>query len=143
MNTEIKLIRNMRRRNPNAALVVLWVKFKQRGYTRRNTGLYRILKKLSETRKSLPNPKYIPKPYEKMYYPGQRVQVDVKFVPSACIVGGAEDEKFYQDTAIDEYSRFRYIEASKNIVHIHQLFFLNICSTLFRFRFTVFRLITI
>lgn len=60
-----------------------------------------------------PNPKYIPKPYEKMNYPGQRVQIDVKFVLDACIVGEAkvEGRKFYQYTAIDEYSRFRYLEA--------------------------------
>lgn len=58
-----------------------------------------------------PNPKYIPKPYEKMFYPGQRVQIDVKVVPTACIVGDAEGEKVFQYTAIDEYSRFRYIEA--------------------------------
>ena len=59
------------------------------------------------------NPKYIPKPYEKMLYPGQRVQIDVKFVPDACILGNAkaEGKKFYQYTAIDEYSRFRYHEA--------------------------------
>ena len=31
---ELKLIRNMRRRNPNTGLVVLWVKLRQRGYTR-------------------------------------------------------------------------------------------------------------
>lgn len=108
---EIKLIKDMRRRNPNAGLVVFWVKLRQRGYARSITGLYRVLRKLGEHRKILPNPKYIPKPYEKMYYPGQRVQVDVKFVPSACVVGEAEGEKFYQYTAIDEYSRFRYIEA--------------------------------
>lgn len=54
-----------------------------------------------------PNPKYIPKPYEKMLYPGQRVQIDD---PTACIVGDAKGEKFFQYTAIDEYSRFRYIE---------------------------------
>ena len=46
-----------------------------------------------------------------MLYPGQRVQVDVKVVPTACIVGDAKGERFYQYTAIDEYSRFRYIEA--------------------------------
>ena len=45
------------------------------------------------------NHKYVPKPYEKMTFPGQRVQIDVK------------GEKFYQYTAIDEYSRFRYVEA--------------------------------
>lgn len=46
-----------------------------------------------------------------MSYPGQRVQIDVKFVPAACIVGKASGQKFYQYTAIDEYSRFRYLEA--------------------------------
>ena len=58
-----------------------------------------------------PNPKYIAKPYEQMQYPGQRVQIDVKFVPDACIVGDAKGKNFYQYTAIDEYSRFRYLEA--------------------------------
>ena len=42
---EIKLICNMRRRNPNAGLVVFWVKLKQRGYSRSIPGLYRFLKK--------------------------------------------------------------------------------------------------
>jgi len=37
--------------------------------------------------------------------------VDVKFVPTSCLVGDAKGEKFYQYTAIDEYSRFRYLEA--------------------------------
>ena len=39
--------------------------------------------------KKLPNPKYIPKPYEKMKYPGQRVRIDVKFVPQTCLLGDA------------------------------------------------------
>ena len=108
---ELKLIKDMRCRNPLAGLVVFWVKLRQRGYRRSITGLYRVLRRLGEPRKTLPNPKYIPKPYEKMCYPGQRVQIDVKYVPSACLVGGAKEEKFYQYTAIDEYSRFRYIEA--------------------------------
>ena len=59
----------------------------------------------------LPNSKYIARPYEQMQYPGQRVQIDVKFVSEACIVGEAKGKKFYQYTAIDEYSRFRYLEA--------------------------------
>ncbi len=108
---ELKLISDMRRRNPNAGLVVFWVKLIQRGYTRSITGLYRVLKRTGEAAIKPPNPKYIPKPYEKMLYPGQRVQIDVKVVPSACIVGDAEGKKFYQYTAIDEYSRFRYLEA--------------------------------
>jgi hypothetical protein len=65
-----------------------------------------MLRKLELQPVKPPNPKYIPKPYEKMSYPGQRVQIDVKFVPDACIVGDAKAEgrKFYQYTAIDEYS---------------------------------------
>ena len=110
---EIKLIKDMRRRNPHAGLVVFWVKLRLRGYKRSITGLYRMLRKFGEPRQTPPNPKYITKPYEKMLYPGQRVQVDVKVVPTACIVGDAKGEKFYQYTAIDEYSRFRYIEAFK------------------------------
>ena len=42
---EIKLISDMRRRNPHAGLVVFWVKLMQRGYSRSIPGLYRFLKK--------------------------------------------------------------------------------------------------
>lgn len=107
---ELKLIADMRKRNTNAGLVVFWVKLRQRGYSRSITGLYRILRKMGQMAVKPPNPKYIPKPYEKMLYPGQRVQIDVKVLPTACIVGDAADKKFYQYTAIDEYSRFRYLE---------------------------------
>lgn len=108
---ELKLIRNMRRRNPNTGLVVLWVKLRQRGYSRSVSGLYRVLTRSGQMAVKLPNPKYIPKPYEPMQYPGQRGQIDVKFVPAACLVGEAAGKKFYQYTFIDEYSRFRYLEA--------------------------------
>lgn len=108
---ELKLISDMRRRNPHAGLVVFWVKLRQRGYSRSITGLYRILRKQGQMAVKPKNPKYIPKPYEQMLFPGQRVQIDVKFVPAACVVGSAEGHKFYQYTAIDEYSRYRYIEA--------------------------------
>lgn len=108
---EIKLINDMRRRNPHTGLVVFWVKLRQRGYTRSISGLYRFLKKSGQMADKLPNPKYIPKPYEQMQYPGQRVQIDVKVVPSSCLVGEAAGKKFYQYTFIDEYSRFRILEA--------------------------------
>ena len=110
---EIKLIKDMRKRNKHTGLVVFWVKLRQKGYKRSIPSLWRMLRKLELQPVKPPNPKYIPKPYEKMQYPGQRVQIDVKYVPDACIVGDAKAEghKFYQYTAIDEYSRFRYLEA--------------------------------
>ena len=108
---ELKLITDMRKRNMEAGLVVFWVKLRHRGYRRSITGLYRVLKRQGQMAVKPPNPKYIPKPYEQMYYPGQRVQIDVKHVPTACIVGDAAGQKFYQYTAIDEFSRFRFLMA--------------------------------
>ena len=85
---------------------------------------------MGPVRTPLPNHKYVPKPYEKMQCPGQRVQVDVKFVPKVCHVGEAKGKQFYQYTAIDEYSRFRYVEAfeehstySSTIFLVHMLRF--------------------
>ncbi len=108
---ELKLISDMRRRNPDAGLVVFWVKLRQRGYKRSITGLYRVLRRQKMMAVKPRNPKYVPKPYEQMTYPGERIQVDVKFVPDACMVNEAKGKKFYQYTAIDEYSRWRYVEA--------------------------------
>ena len=67
--------------------------------------LWRVLRREGLAAKEKPKKKYKPKPYEQMQYPGQRVQIDVKVVPKACI---ADPElKLYQYTAIDEYSRYR------------------------------------
>ena len=44
-----------------------------------------------------------------MQYPGQRVQVDVKVVPLKCLAN--PEERLYQYTAIDEYTRLRYLGA--------------------------------
>lgn len=50
-----------------------------------------------------------PKPYEQMTYPGQRVQIDVKVVPRRCI---ADPElRLFQYTAIDEFTRLRFLAA--------------------------------
>ena len=117
---ELKLINDMRRRNPNAGLVVFWVKLRERGYSRSISGLYRILRNQGQMAVKLPNPKYNPKPYEQMSYPGQRVQIDVKIVPKSCMAGDAVGDAaenggfYYQYTFLDEYSRFRYLEAFKD-----------------------------
>ena len=60
---ELKLISDMRRRNPHEGLVVFWVKLRQRGYTRTISSLYRVLKKTGGMAVKPKNPKYIPKPY--------------------------------------------------------------------------------
>lgn len=106
---ELKLIADVRRRNPRLGLLEFWDHLKRNGYTRPPGSLYRVMKRMGYIQKDKPKKKYIPKPMEQMQYPGQRVQIDVKFVPSNCIV--SKGEKYYQYTAIDEYSRLRYLEA--------------------------------
>ena len=106
---ELKLIRDMRRRNPTLGMVELWHWLRKRGYTRRPESLFRVMRKLG----MFPQPKaktpYKAKPYEQMQYPGQRVQVDVKVVPLKCLAN--PEERLYQYTAIDEYTRLRYLGA--------------------------------
>ena len=106
---ELKLIQDMRRRNPSLGMVELWHRLRQRGYTRRPESLFRVMRKLG----MFPQPKaktpYKAKPYEQMQYPGQRVQIDVKVIPRK---GIADPElKLFQYTAIDEYSRYRVLGA--------------------------------
>ena len=48
-----------------------------------------------------------PQPYQRAAYPGQKVQVDVKFVPTYCVVCG---QKYYQYTAVDECTRWTFRE---------------------------------
>jgi transposase InsO family protein len=47
-----------------------------------------------------------PKVYNGGTYPGERVQIDVKYVPRLCLYG----ERLYQYTLVDEYSRWCYRE---------------------------------
>ena len=67
-------------------LVVLWVKLMQAGYKRSITSLYRMLIKLGIYNKApSKKKKYEPKLYQLMRYPGERAQIDVKYVPKACM----------------------------------------------------------
>jgi transposase len=110
-HTEIQLIRMMRGHNPTLGLMEFWFKLRDRGYQRHYVSLYRVMRRQglfpAEKKKCK---RYTPKPYEKMSRPGERVQVDVKEVPRDCLVG-KNGRKYYQYTAIDEYSRLRYLGA--------------------------------
>ena len=104
---ELKLIKDMRRRNPKLGIVELWHRLRKRGYTRCPESLYRVLKRLSLLPPAAAKTTYRPKPYEQMTYPGERVQIDVKFVPMNCLAD--KQHKLYQYTAIDEFTRLRFV----------------------------------
>lgn len=102
---EIKLIRDMRRRSPSLGLVEFWFRLLNKGYSRNIVSLYRMMRRMALIQKPQKKP-YTPKPYTQMTYPGERIQIDVKFVPLSCCPSG---ERFYQYTAIDEFSRLRFL----------------------------------
>lgn len=106
---EIKLIGDMRRRNPTLGLPELWHRLCKRGYTRRPESLFRLMKRLHLSGQVPVRKKYVPKPYEQMSYPGERIQIDVKVVPKRCIAN--PELRLFQYTAIDEYSRLRFLAA--------------------------------
>ena len=104
---EIALIKRYHRRSPDLELTELWHRLKKVGYTRRVESLYRVMKRLGMLPEKKKESKPAPKPYEQMTHPGERIQVDVKVVPRHCIADPTM--KLYQYTAIDEYSRLRFI----------------------------------
>ena len=106
---ELKLIRDMRRRNPRLGMVELWHRLRQRGYTRRPESLFRVMRKLGLFPRKEKKLSYKPKPYQQMTCPGQRIQVDVKVVPRRCITD--PELRLYQYTAIDEFTRLRFLAA--------------------------------
>ena len=63
---ELKLIRDMRRRNPDLGMLELWYRLKKRGYTRRPESLFRDMRKLGLFPQAEKKPVYKPKPYEQM-----------------------------------------------------------------------------
>ena len=87
--------------------MVLWDKIRKQGYTRPYKSMVRALKRLVVAEEITKRNKYNPKPYKRADYPGQKVQVDVKFVPSYCVANG---QKYYQYTAIDECTRYCFRE---------------------------------
>ena len=108
---ERKLICDMRRRDSKLGLVEFWCRLRKRGYSRSLVGLYRYMRKYLGYQPEKPKKKYVSKPYQQMDHPGERVQIDVKVVPRACIVRVEEGDRYFQYTAIDEKTRKRYLRA--------------------------------
>jgi transposase InsO family protein len=112
---ELALITRMKRRNPSLGLVELWCRLRNRGYTRSIVSLYRVMKRMALLTPKQVSAPYTPKPFTPMTFPGERIQMDVKHVPRSCRTGEARETKFYQYTAMDEFSRLRFLEAFDEI----------------------------
>lgn len=108
---ELTKIKNLIKRNPNIGLTELYTKLRhQIAYSRHYCSLYRVLVKLGYyMNKSKIRKKYKPKEYHTPKLMGEKMQLDVKYVPRDCNANSEDDYKYYQYTIIDESTRERFI----------------------------------
>lgn len=108
---ELELIKHKYRYHGHEGLAQVYRKLKDAGYKRTYDSMCIQIRNMKlnkkKKKKSYPKTKY-KKPT--VTYPGQRVQIDVKYVPNECIGFASHHSRYYQITAIDEYSRKRYME---------------------------------
>jgi len=105
---ELKQIRFRLKRHKWTDLLLAYQELVERdGYTRSYGGFKRIAAKLKSAKPERKKRKRKLKPYKRAEYPGQKIQIDVKYVPSYCVADG---QKYYQYTAVDECSRWTYRE---------------------------------
>ena len=104
---EDEMIRRTARHCDKRDKLLMYERLMARGYTRSYGGFKRRYVRLGITPTVKQRGKRKPKPYERAEYPGQKVQIDVKYVPSSCVADG---RKYYQFTAVDECSRWTYRE---------------------------------
>ena len=83
---EIKLIKAYKRNNKETGLVVLWIKLRKAGYKRTVQELYHAMRRLGIYEKTPSKKKGQQAPEVPVAtYPGERVQIDVKYVHKECI----------------------------------------------------------
>ena len=108
---ELELIRHKHRYHRHEGLAQVYRKLRDAGYTRTYDSMCIQIRKMKldtpKKRKSYPKTRYKKNPAT---YPGEIVQIDVKYVPNECIGFASPHSRYYQITAIDVYSRKRYLE---------------------------------
>jgi len=88
----------------------VYVKARKEGYSPTYDSMCKIIRKMKDNAKEkLKKLHKRKKKIEQAKYPGERVQIDIKYVPEECIKFGTRDQKYYQITALDEYTRKRVL----------------------------------
>ena len=110
---ELDLIQRMLKRNGIYGLAEVYVRCKRNGYTRNFGSMCKQIRNRGYIKPKIRRKSYTK--YERMdgRYPGDKVQVDIKYVPNECIKFPTYGYKYYQITSIDEYSRKRILKIVK------------------------------
>ena len=102
---EIRLVKRLAKKHKWQDHILAYQDARERGYTRCFGCFTKTIRKLLEQKPKRVKKQRKNKPYQRADYPGQKVQVDVKYVPRECVTDG---KKYYQYTAVDECSRWTY-----------------------------------
>lgn len=110
---ELALIQRMLKRNGVYGLAEVYVRCREKGYKRSFTSMCRQIRKKGYKKPTIRRKSY--SKYERMdgKYPGDKVQIDIKYVPDECIRFPSYGNRYYQITGIDEYSRKRVLKIVK------------------------------
>ncbi|MGI6377508.1 MAG: DDE-type integrase/transposase/recombinase [Bacilli bacterium] len=106
---ELSLIKRMLRRNGVYGLAEVYVRCCQKGYKRSFGSMCRQIRKKGYKTPEIHRKSYTK--YERLdgKYPGDKVQIDIKYVPLECIKFPTYGDRYYQITGIDEFSRKRIL----------------------------------
>ena len=105
----LAIVRRLRRHGWKDLILVYQELVEKAGYTRSYGGFKRVAEWLRKGKvEEKKRQKRKNKPYAAAEFPGQKVQIDVKYVPREC---AADGKQYYEFIAVDEYSRwtFRYM----------------------------------
>lgn len=102
---ELKLIRRLAKKHNWKDLILVYQELIERyNYDKSYGSLKRVISKMKKEKLKKKTKKKC-KSYKRADYVGQKVQIDVKYVPSYCVVNG---QKYYEYIAVDECSRWAY-----------------------------------
>lgn len=110
---ELLLIRRMLKRNGVYGLAEVYVRCRNKGYTRSFGSMCRQIRNKGYIKPKIKRKSYTRYTQLDGSYPGEKVQVDIKYVPSECIKFPSYGKRYYQITAIDEFSRKRALSIAE------------------------------
>ncbi len=107
---ELDLIARMYKRNGIYGLAEVYVRCKDKGYARSFGSMCRQIRMRGYSKPVKKKKSYTKYKVTKVSYPGEKVQIDIKYVPIECIKFRTYTKRYYQITAIDEYTRKRVLK---------------------------------
>lgn len=107
---ELELLKHVNIYYKNDGLAEIYVQAQKRGYKRSYGSMCKQIRKMPlQSKRVKKRTSYKRHTEIRGEYPGDKVQVDIKYVPRECFKFDTQDKRYYQITAIDEYSRKRVL----------------------------------